>query len=123
MKVFEDPPAFTIQWTNFVPKQKQSVTKQFTFQATLYKNGDINFVYINVPQRVGDPSLINSFIEHFLQVTTIDDSSYPVKIGLSDAYFLERLTERGLVKNMFTYSDVNLGTYKPDITNRSVIGD
>ena len=46
----------------------------FTFQVTLLQNGDIIFVYKAIP----------------VLVENIEDKEHPVKIGLSDAYMMDR---------------------------------
>lgn len=46
----------------------------FTFQVTLHKNGDIVFVYSVIP----------------ITIELIEDTMHPVKIGLSDAYIMDR---------------------------------
>jgi hypothetical protein len=46
----------------------------FTFQVTLHQNGDIVFVYSVIP----------------LVVEEIQDTMHPVKVGLSDAYIMDR---------------------------------
>lgn len=46
----------------------------FTFQVTLHQNGDIVFVYSVIP----------------LVVEQIEDRMHPVKVGLSDAYIMDR---------------------------------
>ena len=50
----------------------------FTFQVTLHKNGDIVFVYKEVP----------------VTVSLIQDKEHPVKVGLSDAYIVDRTAQR-----------------------------
>lgn len=47
----------------------------FTFQVTLHQNGDIVFVYSVIP----------------LMVEQIEDTAHPVKVGLSDAYIMDRI--------------------------------
>lgn len=47
---------------------------RFSTQATLKINGDIIFAYKNIPA----------------PVTSIGDKAHPVKIGLSDAYIIDR---------------------------------
>lgn len=66
--------AFTVVWENVVLQDKQDAGA-FTFQVTLHQNGDIVFVYSVIP----------------LMVELIDDSAHPVKIGLSDAYIMDRI--------------------------------
>lgn len=46
----------------------------FTFQVTLFDSGDIVFVYKVIP----------------LMVDLIEDTAHPVKVGLSDAYIMDR---------------------------------
>lgn len=65
--------AFTVQWER-VSLQDKPTEGEFTFQATLHKNGDIIFVYKTIPE------IIESIV----------DDHHPVKVGLSDAYIIER---------------------------------
>ena len=46
----------------------------FTFQAILHKSGDIIFAYKTIP----------------VEINMIADEEHPVKVGLSDAYIIER---------------------------------
>ena len=67
--------AFTVIWEN-VPLQ-DTVTKTlplFTFSVTLYDTGDITFAYKNIP----------------MAIDAIKDEKHPVKIGLSDAYIIDK---------------------------------
>lgn len=65
--------AFTVQWEKVVLQDKPN-SGDFTFQATLHSNGDIIFVYQNVP----------------VVIRNIQDDHHPVKVGLSDAYIIDR---------------------------------
>lgn len=65
--------AFTVQWEKVVLQDKPT-SGDFTFQATLHSNGDIIFVYQNVP----------------VVIRNIQDDLHPVKVGLSDAYIIDR---------------------------------
>ncbi|KAI8492151.1 Plexin domain-containing protein 2 [Branchiostoma belcheri] len=58
----------------------------FTFQVTLSRDGRIIFVYKKIPK----------------PVTSIDDSSHPVRVGISDAYTVEAL--------LVPFSDINRKT-------------
>ncbi|VBB31083.1 unnamed protein product [Acanthocheilonema viteae] len=60
----DDGEKFVMEWRNL------QLHGFFTFQGSLHKNGDIWFVYKDVP----------------IPVTNISDSHHPVKIGMSDAY-------------------------------------
>lgn len=66
--------AFTVVWEKVVLQDKPE-TGAFTFQVTLHQNGDIVFVY----------SVIPLMVEH------IKDTAHPVKVGLSDAYIMDRI--------------------------------
>ncbi|EFO20573.2 tumor endothelial marker 3 [Loa loa] len=65
----DDGEKFVMEWRNLQLREQRS-DGFFTFQASLHKNGDIWFVYKDVP----------------IPVTNISDSHHPVKIGMSDAY-------------------------------------
>lgn len=65
--------AFTVEWEN-VKLQDKPDAGAFTFQVTLLQNGDIIFVYSKIP----------------VLVESIEDKEHPVKIGLSDAYMMDR---------------------------------
>lgn len=66
--------SFTVIWENVSLQDKQDVGK-FTFSTTLYKNGDIEFNYYSVP----------------ILVNAIQDDKHPVKVGLSDAYIIDKV--------------------------------
>lgn len=68
--------AFTVIWEN-VPLQEGSPPKPlqlFTFSVTLYNTGDIAFAYKTIP----------------IAIELIKDEKHPVKIGLSDAYIIDK---------------------------------
>lgn len=65
--------AFTVEWEKVV-LQDRPKAGAFTFQVTLHQNGDIVFVYSVIP----------------LLVEKIVDTMHPVKVGLSDAYIMDR---------------------------------
>lgn len=65
--------SFTVEWENVVLHDKPE-DGAFTFQVTLHLNGDIVFVYTAIP----------------LVVENIEDTNHPVKVGLSDAYIMDR---------------------------------
>ena len=54
--------------------QERESEGPFTFQVILWANGDIEFAYESIP----------------LAITTIQDEEHPVKVGLSDAYIIDR---------------------------------
>lgn len=67
--------AFTVIWEN-VPLQDNNMKTMplFTFSVTLYNTGDITFAYKNIP----------------MAIDAIKDEKHPVKIGLSDAYIIDK---------------------------------
>lgn len=65
--------AFTVEWEKVVLQDKPDAGS-FTFQVTLHQNGDIVFVYSDIPMK----------IDH------IEDTMHPVKVGVSDAYIMDR---------------------------------
>lgn len=65
--------AFVVQWSNVMLKDKNPDGK-FTFQIILLDNGDIVFVYKDIP----------------FSIDTIPDKSHPVKVGISDAYVIDK---------------------------------
>ncbi|RZC36176.1 plexin domain-containing protein 2, partial [Asbolus verrucosus] len=77
--------AFTVEWEKVALRDKPNVG-EFTFQTTLHKNGDIVFVYQNVP----------------FFITSIEDDHHPVKVGLSDAYIIDRTVFRKFQNNRWT---------------------
>jgi hypothetical protein len=94
--------AFTVEWDK-VALQEKSTEGEFTFQTTLHKNGDIVFVYRNVP-----PFIMN-----------ITDDHHPVKVGLSDAYIIDRTIFLVRRKTIYEYHRINF--IKADIKNWTVI--
>lgn len=59
-----------------VPLQDGNPSKSplFTFSVTLYNTGDITFAYQTIP----------------IAIDLIKDEKHPVKIGLSDAYIIDK---------------------------------
>lgn len=72
IRYYDNGTAFTVEWGR-VSLQDKPNDGEFTFQATLHKNGDIVFVYKTVP----------------LFINQIQDDLHPVKVGLSDAYIID----------------------------------
>ncbi|CAG0899469.1 unnamed protein product [Darwinula stevensoni] len=73
IKYLSNETSFTVQWENVVLADFLELGN-FTFQATLKNNGDIIFAYRDLP----------------INVTDIKSKAHPVKIGLADAYNIER---------------------------------
>ncbi|XP_050537135.1 plexin domain-containing protein 2 [Daktulosphaira vitifoliae] len=91
---------FTVTWHN-VTLQDKPKAGEFTFQTSLYSNGDIVFAYKFLPLTLKD----------------IDSTSHPVKIGLSDAYVLDKTVFFLRRKTIYEYHRVTFS----DVTNGTVI--
>ncbi|XP_042238243.1 uncharacterized protein LOC121876849 isoform X1 [Homarus americanus] len=91
--------SFTVQWNNVLLKDRADAGT-FTFQATLHKSGDIVFTYKQVP----------------VIITAIGDDHHPVKVGLSDAYIVDRTIFFVRRKTIYEY-------HKIDMKKNSMIGN
>ncbi|KAF5277771.1 hypothetical protein FQR65_LT03751 [Abscondita terminalis] len=102
IKYLDNGTSFTVQWEK-VYLQDKPTYGQFTFQTTIFNNGDIVFVYKNVP----------------VLVENIRDDHHPVKVGLSDAYIIDQIVFSTRRKTIYEYHRVNFG--KDEILNKTVI--
>jgi len=80
-----------VEWKD-VYLQKREHEGLFTFQVILNSTGDIQFAYNKVP----------------LNITTIHDEEHPVKVGLSDAYIIDRTIFFVRRKTIYEYHRVNM---------------
>ena len=77
VKYADNGTTLVVEWGNVYLQGRegsQHMEGPFTFQAILHKNGDIIFAYKTIP----------------VSIMTITDDEHPVKVGLSDAYIIER---------------------------------
>nr|CAH0113248.1 unnamed protein product [Daphnia galeata] len=102
IKYMDNGTAFSVQWDN-VSLQDRPNGGDFSFQATLLKSGDIIFAYKTIP----------------IAVTTIGDEAHPVKVGVSDAYIIDRTIFFVRRKTIYEYHKVDKKT--EEITNDSAI--
>ncbi|XP_025073490.1 uncharacterized protein LOC105424795 [Pogonomyrmex barbatus] len=102
VKYADNGTAFTVEWEKVVLQDRQDAGA-FTFQVTLHQNGDIVFVYSVIP----------------LLVEKILDKTHPVKVGLSDAYIMDRTVFFVRRKTIYEYHRVNFN--RQDIMNCTVI--
>jgi len=91
IKYMDNGTAFTVQWER-VSLQDRVNAGNFTFQVTLLSTGDIIFAYKDVP----------------IPVTTILDDAHPVKVGVSDAYIIDRTIFFVRRKTIYEYHKVEL---------------
>ncbi|XP_074030965.1 plexin domain containing lethal (1) G0289 [Leptinotarsa decemlineata] len=90
IKYVDNGTAFTVEWEK-VTLQDKPEDGSFTFQVTLFKNGDIVFVYKHVP----------------LLVNEIQELHHPVKVGLSDAYIMDQTVFLVRRKTIYEYDRVH----------------
>ncbi|GIY76625.1 plexin domain-containing protein 1 [Caerostris extrusa] len=91
VQYFDNGTAFVIEWHN-VTLQDEKKGGNFTFQTTLLNNGDIVFVYKEIP----------------ISVTEIGDEAHPVKVGLSDAYVIDRILYFIRRKTIYEYHRIDM---------------
>ncbi|XP_011187538.1 plexin domain-containing protein 2 isoform X1 [Zeugodacus cucurbitae] len=94
--------AFTVIWEKVSLQDKKDVGK-FTFSVTLHDNGDIVFIYYNVP----------------IDINAIQDDKHPVKVGLSDAYIIDKTVFYTRRKTIYEYHRINFSNN--GISNATVI--
>ena len=76
VKYADNGTTLVVEWGNVYLQGREEVQKEgpFTFQAILHQTGDIVFAYKTIP----------------VNIINIEDAEHPVKVGLSDAYIIER---------------------------------
>ena len=76
VKYADNGTTLVVEWGNVYLQGREEVQKEgpFTFQAILHQSGDIVFAYKTIP----------------VNIINIADAEHPVKVGLSDAYIIER---------------------------------
>ncbi|XP_063852659.1 LOW QUALITY PROTEIN: plexin domain-containing protein 1-like [Scylla paramamosain] len=99
VKYADNGTSFTVQWNN-VSLKDHADAGTFTFQVTLHKSGDIVFTYKEVPM----------FCDGII------DDQHPVKVGLSDAYIVDRTILFVRRKTIYEY-------HKIDMKKNSIIGN
>jgi hypothetical protein len=94
--------SFTVVWER-VPLQDRPKDGLFTFSVTLYDTGDITFAYHSLP----------------INIDNIVDDHHPVKIGLSDAYIIDKTIFFARRKTIYEYHRVNFESQS--IKNNTII--
>lgn len=101
IKYADNSTMFVVQWENVLIKELPQ--EFFTFQVSLFSNGDIVFVYKDLPISFND----------------LPDTHHPVKVGLSDAYVIDRTAFFIRKKTIYEYHRVELK--KENILNNTAI--
>ncbi|XP_076058320.1 plexin domain containing lethal (1) G0289 isoform X2 [Oratosquilla oratoria] len=91
IKYADNGTSFTVQW-NDVPLKNHSINGTFSFQVTLHKSGNIVFVYKNIPVTINE----------------ISDEHHPVKVGISDAYIMDRIIFYVRRKTIYEYHKIDM---------------
>ncbi|CAN7997688.1 unnamed protein product [Ixodes hexagonus] len=90
IKYVDNGTSLIVEWHEVMLQDKPD-SGNYTFQAVLHKNGDIVFIYKDLP----------------VPVTEIPDKSHPVKVGISDAYMFDRMIFFVKRKTIYEYHQVN----------------
>ncbi|XP_041451774.1 plexin domain-containing protein 2 isoform X2 [Drosophila obscura] len=102
VRLHDNGTAFTAVWENVTLQDKPDYGK-FTFSVTLHQSGDIVFGYFQVPT----------------QINSIQDNQHPVKVGLSDAYIIDKHLYFARRKTIYEYHRVTF--QRKEITNATII--
>jgi hypothetical protein len=96
VKYADNGTALVVEWGNVYLQNREgdhaNMEGPFTFQATLHDTGDIIFAYKTIPVVIKD----------------IKDEEHPVKVGLSDAYIIERTIFFVRRKTIYEYHRVSM---------------
>ncbi|XP_053674034.1 plexin domain-containing protein 2 [Anopheles nili] len=106
VKYRDDGETFIVVWENVILQDRQN-NGTFTFSVTLNKSGDIVFAYKNIPINIME------IFENSLM------KNHPVKIGLSDAYIIDKTIMRTKQKTIYEYHRVNFG--QTEVKNDTII--
>ncbi|XP_017101669.2 plexin domain-containing protein 2 isoform X1 [Drosophila bipectinata] len=102
VRMLDNGTAFTALWENATLQDNLAYGK-FTFSVTLHKNGDIVFAYYQIPT----------------QINAIQDNQHPVKVGLSDAYIIDKHLYFARRKTIYEYHRVSFQQH--EISNSTII--
>uniref|UniRef100_A0AAG5DUW6 PSI domain-containing protein n=1 Tax=Anopheles atroparvus TaxID=41427 RepID=A0AAG5DUW6_ANOAO len=105
VKYRDDGETFTVLWENVI-LQDRPKNGSFTFSVTLKMSGDIVFAYKKIPIDIQ-------------QIFDNPSTRHPVKIGLSDAYIIDKTIIRTKQKTIYEYHRVNFG--QTDVQNGTII--
>ena len=100
---YDNGSSLIVQWSDVQMKDNKP-PGNFSFQVTLHKNGDIVFVYKTLP----------------VPINEIPEVEHPVKVGISDAFLIDKVAFFIRRKTIFDYHRLNLKDV-PEIKNQSAI--
>ncbi|KAH8325341.1 hypothetical protein KR067_000922 [Drosophila pandora] len=102
VRMHDNGTSFTALWENVTLQDNLGYGK-FTFSVTLHKNGDIVFGYYQIPT----------------QINAIQDTMHPVKVGLSDAYIIDKHLYFARRKTIYEYHRVSF--QHQEISNATIV--
>lgn len=88
---YDNGTSLVVQWKDVQLKDNKP-PGNFSFQVTLHKNGDIVFVYHTLPA----------------PISSIPDEEHPVKVGISDAFVIDKIAFFIRRKTIYDYHRLNL---------------
>jgi len=91
IRYLDDRSKLIVEWKDVHLQEKKS-EGSFTFQVILFANGNITFAYHTIP----------------IDIINIMDEDHPVKVGLSDAYIIDRTVYFARRKTIYEYHRVTL---------------
>lgn len=100
---YDNGTSIVVQWKD-VQMKDDKPPGNFSFQVTLHKNGDIVFVYKELP----------------VPINQIPEVEHPVKVGISDAFLIDKVAFFIRRKTIYDYHRLNLKDV-PEIKNQSAI--
>lgn len=102
IRYLDDGTKLVVEWKD-VYLQERETEGPFTFQVILHNNGNIWFAYHTIP----------------LEIVSIQDEDHPVKVGLSDAYIIDRTVYFARRKTIYEYHRLNMKNQ--EIRNKTAI--
>lgn len=100
---YDNGTSLVVQWQNVQMKDNKP-PGNFSFQVTLHKNGDIVFVYKSLP----------------VSINEIPEDDHPVKVGISDAFLIDKVAFFIRRKTIYDYHRLNLRD-SAEIGNRTAV--
>jgi len=94
IRYLDDGEKLIVEWKDVYLQDKSVKTRDgpFTFQVILFQNGNITFAYQTIP----------------IDINIITDEDHPVKVGLSDAYIIDRTVYFARRKTIYEYHRLSM---------------
>jgi len=93
IRYLDDGDKLIVEWKDvYLQEATSGRDGPFTFQVILFSNGNITFAYKVIP----------------IDITIITDDDHPVKVGLSDAYIIDRTVYFARRKTIYEYHRMNM---------------